>query len=72
MDLTEKLNNDSSALNLLIDNPNFADSLEILLERINVGVQEATEASEAIQNSGLIRMFSKDKDEEKEKKRKRE
>lgn len=61
MGLAEKLNSDSSALNLLIDDPYFADSLEMLIERLNVGVVEATEAAEAIQRSGLIRLFSKKK-----------
>jgi phospholipid/cholesterol/gamma-HCH transport system substrate-binding protein len=61
--LTERLASDSSSLNLFIEDPAFADSLEILLFRINKGVVEATKASEAIQRSGLIRMFSKDKDE---------
>ncbi len=59
--LAEKLSSDSSALNLLIDDPTFADSLEILLNNFNEGVIEATEAAEAIQRSGLIRLFSKKK-----------
>lgn len=59
--LAEKLNNDSSALNMFINDPAFADSLEILIERLNVGVIEATEAADAIQRSGLIRLFSKKK-----------
>jgi phospholipid/cholesterol/gamma-HCH transport system substrate-binding protein len=59
--LSSKLNNDSSALNLLINDPDFADSLEILIDRLNVGVVETTEAAEAVQRSGLIRLFSKKK-----------
>ena len=62
MGLAEKLNNDSSALNLLINDPTFADSLNIFLDRLNRGVIEATEAAEAIQRSGLIRLFSKKKE----------
>ena len=65
MDLTYKLNNDSSALNLFINENDFADSLKLLLIRLNVGVEEATKAAESIQKSGLIRMFSKDKEEKK-------
>lgn len=61
MELTEKLANDSSALNLFINDPTFADSLEILIERLNIGVVEATEAADAVQRSGLIRLFSKKK-----------
>jgi phospholipid/cholesterol/gamma-HCH transport system substrate-binding protein len=64
MDLTATLNNDSSALGLLINNPGFADSLQLTLERLNTGIIEATEAAEAVQRSGLIRLFSKDREEE--------
>lgn len=60
--LTTKLNSDSSALDLFIDDTEFADSLEIMLFRLNRGIEEATRASESIHKSGLIRMFSKDKD----------
>lgn len=60
--LAERMNNDSSALNLLIDDPVFADSLKILLDRLNTGVVEATDAADAIQRSGLIRLFSKKKE----------
>jgi phospholipid/cholesterol/gamma-HCH transport system substrate-binding protein len=59
--LAKKLNNDSSALNMLIDDPSFADSLDVLIDRLNVGIVEATEAADAIQRSGLIRLFSKKK-----------
>ena len=62
--LAERMNNDSSALNLLIDDPVFADSLKILLDRLNTGVVEATEAADAVQRSGLIRLFSKKKEKE--------
>ncbi len=60
--LADKLNNDSSALNMLIDDPSFADSLGILLERLNTGIIEVTEAADAVQRSGLIRLFSKKKE----------
>ncbi len=61
MGLADKLNNDSSALNLLINDPSFADSLDLFLDRLNKGVIEATEAADALQRSGLIRLFSKKK-----------
>lgn len=64
-DFTDALNNDSSALQLFINNPAFADSLQQMLYRLEVGIDEATEAAESIQNSGLIRMFSKDPDKKK-------
>lgn len=64
--LADRLNSDSSALNLLIDDPVFADSLKILLDRLNTGVVEATDAADAVQRSGLIRLFSKKKEKEKQ------
>jgi phospholipid/cholesterol/gamma-HCH transport system substrate-binding protein len=66
MELTAKLNNDSSALHLFINDSEFADSLQHMLNRLDVGIEEATKAAEAIQRSGLIRMFSKDKEEKKD------
>jgi len=62
MKVSNNLQNQNNALNKLISDTAFADSLEILLFRLNTGVMEATEAAEAIQNSGVIRAFSKDKD----------
>jgi len=67
LELTARINNDSNALNLFINDPEFADSLEILLNRVNRGVDEATKASEAVQNSGIVRKFSKEKDKKGEK-----
>ncbi|MEX2369768.1 MAG: MlaD family protein [Bacteroidales bacterium] len=61
MDVAAKLNNDSSALHLFIDDPTFADSLELMIDRLNTGIIEATKAADAIQRSGLIRLFSKKK-----------
>ena len=60
-ELTAALNNDSSALNLLIEDPSFADSLEVTIERLNEGIVEVTEAAEAVQRSGIIRLGSKRK-----------
>ncbi|MFC2080333.1 MlaD family protein [Bacteroidota bacterium] len=59
--LAVKLNNDSSALNMLINDPTFADSLGIFMDRLNTGVVEVTDAADAVQRSGLIRLFSKKK-----------
>ncbi len=65
MVMTDALNNDSSALNLLIDDPSFADSLEVMIERLNIGIIEATQAAEAVQRSGIIRLGGKKKKEKK-------
>lgn len=59
MHMTAALNDDNNALNLLIDDPAFADSLEVMIEKLNIGIIEATEAAEAIQRSGLIRLGGK-------------
>lgn len=64
MALTATLNRDSTTLGLLISDPSFADSLQVTLQRINAGIIEATEAAEAIQRSGVVRLFSKDREEE--------
>jgi phospholipid/cholesterol/gamma-HCH transport system substrate-binding protein len=67
-DFTSTLNNDSSVLQLFINDPAFADSMQHMLYRLETGIEEATEAAESIQRSGLIRMFSKDPDKEKKQK----
>jgi phospholipid/cholesterol/gamma-HCH transport system substrate-binding protein len=61
-DLTEKMNTEGNAVNTLIADSTFSDSLQLFMDRLNKAVIEATEASEAIKNSGLIRLFSKDPD----------
>lgn len=71
-ELSKTLNNDKSALGTFIADTTFSDSLQVLLRRLNEGIKEATEASEAIQRSGLIRLFSKDPDKQKSKARKEE
>jgi phospholipid/cholesterol/gamma-HCH transport system substrate-binding protein len=60
-DFSHKLNDNENALSKFISDTTFADSLEILLYELNTGIREVTRSSEAIQNSGLIRMFSKKK-----------
>lgn len=62
LDLTARLNNERSTLSMFISDTTFADSIQVLLQNINKGIEEATKASEAIQHSGLIRLFSKDRD----------
>ncbi len=71
-DFTAELNNDSSALHLFIGDESFADSLQHLLDRLDAGIEEATRAAESIQNSGLIRMFSKDPEKKKKEEGKEE
>jgi phospholipid/cholesterol/gamma-HCH transport system substrate-binding protein len=58
-----RLNDNENALSCFVADTAFADSLEIFLYQLNTGIREVTRSSEAIQNSGLIRMFSKKKGE---------
>jgi phospholipid/cholesterol/gamma-HCH transport system substrate-binding protein len=60
-EIVEKMNYSESVFNKLISDSAFVDSVDITMQRLNKGIIEATEASEAIQRSGLIRMFSKKK-----------
>ena len=69
-EISTRMNYSNSVFNRLISDSALSDTLDILLYRLNQGVIEATEASEAIQNSGIIRMFSKDEKEKKEKSKK--
>jgi phospholipid/cholesterol/gamma-HCH transport system substrate-binding protein len=59
---SQKLNDNENALSKLVADTAFADSLEIILTRLNACIVELTKASEAVQRSGMIRMFSKDKE----------
>ncbi|MBN2274722.1 MAG: MCE family protein [Bacteroidales bacterium] len=61
VEFSHRLNNNENALSRFIADTAFADSLEILLYELNTGIREITRSSEAIQRSGLIRMFSKKK-----------
>lgn len=65
MEVSYKLNTEDNVLNKFIADTTFTDSLEVMINRLNQGILEATEASEAIQRSGIIRMFSKKEKEEK-------
>ncbi|MCF8226280.1 MAG: MlaD family protein [Bacteroidales bacterium] len=65
--LSAKLTNDSSALNLFINDTTFKDSLEILINNLNIGILEVTEAADAVEKSGIVRLFSKKKKDEKKK-----
>lgn len=60
--LTEKMNTQGNAINTLVADSTFSDSLQLFMNRLNKAVIEASEASEAIKNSGLIRLFSKNPD----------
>ena len=66
-DVTEKLNDDNNALHKFIADPSYADSVEVMLNNLNQGIVEVTQASEAVQRSGLVRAFSKNEEKQKRK-----
>ncbi len=58
-EITEKINNGNGLINKLLVDSAFADSVDVAVTRLNKGIVSATEASEAIKRSRMIRMFSK-------------
>ncbi len=58
-EVSRKLNDQNNALNKFIADEAFADSVDIMLNNLNKGIIEVTEASEALQRSGVVRAFSK-------------
>ena len=66
-EVTTKLNDENNALHKFIADPSYADSVEVMLTNLNQGIIEVTQASEAIQRSGLVRAFSKDEEKQKRK-----
>ncbi len=71
-EVSTKLNDENNALNKFIADTAFADSVGVMLNRLNEGIVEVTEASEAIQRSGLVRAFSKNEEKQQRKEEKRE
>jgi phospholipid/cholesterol/gamma-HCH transport system substrate-binding protein len=67
-EVSEKLNDENNAVHKFIADPEFADSVEVMLNNLNTAIVEVTEASEALQNSGLVRAFSKDQEKQEKKK----
>jgi len=57
-EFSHRLNDNENALSRIVADTAFADSLELFLHELNTGIREVTRSSKAIQNSGLIRMFS--------------
>lgn len=59
LEITEKINSGSGLINKLLTDSAFAGSVDTTFSRLNKGIVSATEASEAIKKSRMIRMFSK-------------
>jgi phospholipid/cholesterol/gamma-HCH transport system substrate-binding protein len=66
-EVSTKLNDKNNALNRFIADPAFADSVDVVLNNLNKGIIEVTAASEALQNSGMVRAFSRKAKKEKKK-----
>jgi len=60
-EFSHRLTDNENALSRFIADTAFADSLAFFMHQLNTGIREVTRSSEAIQNSGLIRMFSRKK-----------
>ena len=61
---TETLNTGEGTFQKMLVDSVFADSLDIVLRNLNETLIEVRKASEAVQRSGMIRMFSKKKKDE--------
>ena len=64
IDFSATLNSGEGAFQKMLVDSVFADSLDIVLRNLNETLIEVRQASEAVQRSGMIRMFSKKKKEE--------
>ncbi len=60
-EITDKINSGKGLINKLIADSAFADSVDMAVTRLNRGIVSATEASETIKKSRIIRLFSKGK-----------
>ena len=60
-EITEKVNSGNGLINKLLTDSAFADSVDVAISRLNRGIMSATEASETIKKSRIIRLFSKKK-----------
>jgi phospholipid/cholesterol/gamma-HCH transport system substrate-binding protein len=58
-EFTETMNTGQGVLNKMLVDSAFADSLDVALENLNTTLIELQKASEAVQQSGMIRAFSR-------------
>jgi len=65
MDITDKMNTGNGSFNKLLVDSVFADSLDIMVRNLNETLLEIQSASEALQQSRLIKGFGKKSKEEK-------
>ena len=68
-DFTETMNSGQGMVNKMLVDSAFADSLDVALQNLNKTLIELQLASEAIQQSGMVRAFSRKARKEEEKAR---
>jgi phospholipid/cholesterol/gamma-HCH transport system substrate-binding protein len=61
VELSKGLEQQSGLVGRLILDSAFADSITMTLQNVNKGINEVSEAADAIEKAWIIRMFSKDK-----------
>jgi len=71
-EFTETMNSGQGVLNKMLVDSAFADSLDVALQNLNKTLIELQIASEAVQQSGMVRAFSRKARKEEEKARKEE
>lgn len=64
--ITDKMNSGPGTFNKLLVDSAFADSLDVFINNLNQTIIEVKAASEALQQSGFVRAFSKKPKEERE------
>lgn len=60
-EITDKINTGKGLITKLLTDSAFADSVDVAITRLNRGIVSATEASETIKRSRIVRLFSKKK-----------
>ena len=63
-EITKQINEGKGFINKLLTDSTFSDSISITLENLNRGIIEVQEASDAVERSWLIRLFSGNKKKE--------
>jgi len=67
IEFTETMNTGQGVFNKMLVDSAFADSLDVALQNLNITLIELQKASEAVQQSGMIRAFSRKARKEEEK-----
>jgi len=68
-EITKQINEGKGFINKLLTDSTFSDSISVTLENLNRGIIEVQEASDAVERSWLIRIFSGNKKKERKKRK---